>query len=208
MAKAGTVDIHGNEYKTVALRVFELREAHPDWSLVTKLISDEFYVVFKATLCDTDGNVISTGHAEEARDKDDTNRDSAMEVCETSAVGRCLAFASWPGSEIEFDPNIASADEVANAIQKQHEREQGTYMALVNEHWDSVVGIKQLLLDGHFDAALEAWRELGHEVMQGMWKAPTKGGIFTVNERHQITEAAENAAIALRDATSPTTGED
>jgi len=213
VSKPGTINIHGNEYKTVALRVHELRAEKPDWSLITELITDEFYVVFKATLFDENDRVISTGHAEEARDKDATNRDSALEVCETSAVGRCLAFASWPGSELEFDPNIASADEVGGAIRKQIEREAGDYMLAVDEHWTSVVFIKRFLAgddetDSNPEAALEAWRELGHEQMERLWKAPTKGGIFTIEERKQLNAASEQEATNRRLEKEAKTGEE
>jgi hypothetical protein len=54
-----------------------------------------------------------TGHAFERADASRINATSYLEVCETSAIGRALAAASYGGSE------FASADEVANAITEQ-----------------------------------------------------------------------------------------
>lgn len=196
MSKSGTVNIGGNEYKTVALRVYELREEHPDWTLLTKIISNEFSVVMKATLRNEVGITIATGHAQEDYSKDDTNESSALEVCETSAVGRCLAFASWPGSELEFDPNIASADEVSGAIRKEIEKRQGNYMADVFTYWPEITNIKQHIAEERNDAALEEWRELGEDVMIKLWRAPTKGGCFSIAEKKALNDASEAQVAA------------
>lgn len=113
----GTVNIKGKEYQTVALRVKQFRDEHPDWSILTKVINlDTFFedlVICKTQICDESGKVLSEGHAEEKRGSSQINQTSALENCETSAVGRALAFLGYGGSE------IASADEVANAINQQ-----------------------------------------------------------------------------------------
>jgi len=110
----GTVNIHGKEYKTVALRIEEFRQAHPDWTINTVLVeADERIVVMRGEVIDADGRLIASGYAEENRTSSSINRTSALENCETSAVGRALAFFGLAGSE------IASADEVANAIHHQ-----------------------------------------------------------------------------------------
>ena len=57
---------------------------------------------------------IYTGHAEEVYDSSMINKTSALENCETSAIGRALASAGFGGTE------FASADEVANAISQQN----------------------------------------------------------------------------------------
>lgn len=110
----GTVMIHGREYETVASRVQKFREKHGlELSIETELISaDEKTVVMKATIS-KDDHVIATGHAEESRTASTINRTSALENCETSAIGRALAAFGLAGTE------FASADEVAQAISKQ-----------------------------------------------------------------------------------------
>ena len=191
--KPGQVNIHGRVYDTVARRVQMMREEHPDWTIKTKVVvNNEFRVMVKASLYDEGFRLISTGYAEEDRSKDETNETAAVEVCETSAVGRCLAFALWPGSET--DPQIASGDEVAGAIKKEQEKLAGIYIAKVHEHWDSIVAIKQFLLEDNIPAAREAYEELGRDDMMALWKAPTKGGIFTTEERRKMKEGQSEGA--------------
>ena len=55
-----------------------------------------------------------TGHAEEVVGSSQINKTSAVENCETSAVGRCLGFLN-----IGLVGSIATADEVSNAIHQQ-----------------------------------------------------------------------------------------
>ena len=111
----GIVNIRGREYMTVALRVQNFREAHPDWSIVTQIVHrDENEVVMVATILNDQGRILATGHAEEKRKASQINSTSALENCETSAIGRALAGAGFGGSE------FASANEVQNAIQQQN----------------------------------------------------------------------------------------
>lgn len=115
MAEKRTVNIHGKEYETVASRVQKFREKYKGLSIVTELLErDESTVVMKASIV-ADGVVIATGHAEESRTTSQINKTSAVENCETSAIGRALAAFGLAGTE------FASADEVANAISQQGE---------------------------------------------------------------------------------------
>ena len=115
------VTIHGKEYLTVAERVNKIHKDYKGMISITtecKTCTDEKAMV-KATVIiyeDSDaGDVgrIFTGHAFERADASRINATSYLEVCETSAIGRALAAASYGGSE------FASADEVANAITEQ-----------------------------------------------------------------------------------------
>lgn len=111
---SGTVEIHGRLYETVALRVRKFREAHPDWTLKTSIIDRGVDVVtMLAEITDETGRLRATGHAEEYRKASQINRTSALENCETSAIGRALACLGLGGTE------FASADEVANALSQQ-----------------------------------------------------------------------------------------
>lgn len=116
--KEGIVKIHGKEYKTVALRVNEFREAHnTEFALVSEILQvDDAKVLMKATIFDIRGDVpkpVATGHAEEYRNASKINKTSALENAETSAFGRALACFGVGGTE------FASANEVQNAIIKQ-----------------------------------------------------------------------------------------
>ena len=107
-----TVDIHGKQYETVASRVERFRK-EKDYGINTVLLqNDETLVVMKATIKDGD-RIVACGHAEEKRASSQINRTSALENCETSAIGRALACLGYIGTE------FASADEVAQAIHQQ-----------------------------------------------------------------------------------------
>lgn len=115
MTDTGIVNIHGKEYKTVAKRVDEFRKEHKqELGIQTNLVSiDERTVVIKAEIINKEGFVIATGYAEENRQSSTINKTSALENCETSAIGRALANFGLAGGE------YASADEVAQAISRQ-----------------------------------------------------------------------------------------
>ena len=115
MKDTGIVNIHGKEYKTVAKRVDEFRKEHgTKLAIITSIVSiDEKMVVMKAEISDENLRVIATGFAEENRQASQINRTSALENCETSAIGRALANVWLGGCE------YASADDVPNAINQQ-----------------------------------------------------------------------------------------
>jgi len=119
MSANGVVNIHGKDYKTVALRVSEFREEFSikdGWSVTADVVKDEDgIIVVKAYIKDQNDRVIATGLAEERRGTSQINRTSALENCETSAIGRALAAAGYGGSD------YASANEVENAIHQQSE---------------------------------------------------------------------------------------
>lgn len=119
MAKtSGIVSIHGKDYATVAFRLQCFRELHPNGHITTSLESDDgTTIVMKCLIFISDYDTlhpISSGWAEEVRGSSNINKTSALENCETSAVGRALGFAGFGSAE-----SIASADEVAIAIERQ-----------------------------------------------------------------------------------------
>ena len=145
MKDTGIVNIHGKEYKTVAKRVDEFRKEHgTKLSIITSIVSaDEKMIVMKAEISDESQRVIATGYAEEKRDASQINRTSALENCETSAIGRALANFGLGGGE------YASADEVANAISQQNQQQpKKTYTKLnfdeIRETLDSIDDEKSL----------------------------------------------------------------
>ena len=194
---SGTVKIHGKEYKTVALRIQEFREKHPDFAIQTELVeANDMLVIVKATIACA-GQVIATGYAEEVRTASKINRTSALENAETSAVGRALAFFGLGGSE------IASADEVANAITQQSSqasKEDMEKLIAHNEAWrnnsGSIYFIKEYINmdEPKWDNVAEAWGEISNEDKQALWLAPSKGGVFTTAERAALKSDEFNAA--------------
>lgn len=114
----GIVNIHGRQYKTVALRVAEFREKYPietGWAIITDIVrADDQACVVKAEILNEKGATVATGYAEENRSSKGINSTSALENAETSAIGRALAAAGFGGDE------YASADEVANTIKQEN----------------------------------------------------------------------------------------
>jgi hypothetical protein len=99
-------------YETVAQRLERFWTDHPGGKVITELLeAGSNYWIFKATIYKKadDLNPISTGHAHEVIGASQINKTSALEVCETSAVGRALALAGYHGSQ------IASLDEITRA---------------------------------------------------------------------------------------------
>ena len=184
--KAGVVNIHGKEYLTVAYRVNEFRKDHPDWTIETQLIfQDEEKVIMKALILDGD-RLLATGYAEEVRSASKINATSALENCETSALGRCLAALGYTGTE------YASADELVGALNQQSSQEHVEYMNLVRQEWASIHAVKQFLAEEvpNIDAAREAFKELPEDTQMKLWRAPTKGGVLTTHERKLLKEGA------------------
>lgn len=70
------------------------------------LVDDGHRVVVKAIITNQNGIVIGSGMAEEIRGEGHVNKTSALENCETSAVGRALASIGLSGGE------YASANEM------------------------------------------------------------------------------------------------
>lgn len=182
----GVVTIHGLEYQTVALRVTHFREAHPDWTIETKVLDPGLHIIMRATIKDETGRVISTGHAEEERGEGTINQTSAIENCETSAVGRALAFYNYPG---QF---LRSADEMSDALISQSmktvQKDFGMRMAIIRtpEMLQKIMDLKDQLADLNYHAAVEIVQSMNEEQVNALRLAPTKGGIMTTAEIEQF----------------------
>jgi len=69
----------------------------------------------------------------------------------------------------------------ADTLKQANEKEEYDNLVMANQ--DSVNAIKQGIADQDLSTASEAWSELSTEVKEGLWKAPTKGGCFSTEER-------------------------
>lgn len=115
----------GKEYAEVPQRVTAFRKLYPNGSLTSELVmyQDGVFIV-KATACDEEGRILGTGLAYEKEGSTFINKTSALENCETSAWGRCLAACGIIGGD-----SIASAEEVLNAQKQQNKMEEDTKKA-------------------------------------------------------------------------------
>lgn len=188
MSETGIVTISGREYLTVARRLKDFWDKHPDWAIATKIIESAQTVRVRAVIKDETGRVRATGHAEEDRDTGNINKTSAIENCETSAVGRALGVVGFTGSA------VASAEEMEAALEKQKELPIIDHVDKVREHFESIYAIKAEIAQENWSAAYEAWHEIPADDMRILWRAPSKGGIFTTAERAAMKSNAWNEA--------------
>ena len=127
-----SVNIHGKQYRTVAERInlFYERFGKMHTQIITEIVKDDGNIIqVKATInvddrrdvratdeIDSAVSLLGTGYAEEDRSKGRINSTSALENCETSAIGRALASIGLGGEE------YASANEVENAKYQQEQK--------------------------------------------------------------------------------------
>jgi len=110
--KDKAIQFKGKEYVLVSDRVNYFNETYPNGSIQTQLISEpkDDMVVVKAIVCpDIKEQRAFTGYSQ-AKWSDSSsfvNKTSALENCETSAVGRALAFMG-----IGVIDSVASIDEI------------------------------------------------------------------------------------------------
>lgn len=113
-----TLSIHGKEYVTVSERVraFRTFKKYEGWGIEIEWIKimDGNDVCCIAKVKDEQGRVRSMGTAQETKTTTSINSTSYVENCETSAVGRALAFLG-----LGIDESLSSASEVSNAIKGQ-----------------------------------------------------------------------------------------
>lgn len=102
------------DHVTVNQRVMEFWQDHPEGRLETTLLSQkDGAVTVKAEVYGhkDDPKPLATGHAYEREDSCEINASSALENCETSAVGRALAIAGY-----EIKKVVASKEEIKQAL--------------------------------------------------------------------------------------------
>ena len=191
----GIIKIHNKEYKTVALRVNEFIASpkHEGWAIETQLItahsadgiaqSDE-YIVMKAVLRDDQDRVRGTGYAEELRGSTNINKTSALENCETSAIGRALAAIGFAGTE------YASANEVSQAVIQQATIDIVEHNELVRDHIETISLAKEHIANEEYALAKGCLDDLDQEVKEKLWRAPSRGGMWTTAER-KIMQSTE-----------------
>lgn len=112
-----SIKIHDKDYFPVVERVKELRtnEKYKGFAIDTEIVQqDDDSVTIKARIYDGE-NLVSSGIANERRSWSKINAKSMVENCETSAVGRALAFLN-----IGVTDDIASAEEMKD-VEETHD---------------------------------------------------------------------------------------
>ena len=188
----GVISIRGKLYKTVALRVSEFRKEHTTWSIRTEIIDrTDASVLIRAEVLDETGRMLADGYAEEDRESSSINRTSAVENCQTSAIGRALASLGYVGSEFASEEEIAAA-KVQSTMKEEYVRMVAHTQALI-ENYGVVMAIKAAIAEEvsqlpaaersvHIEDAARSWFDLSPDTQGALYRAPTKGGVFTTSE--------------------------
>ena len=137
----GVTQRGGKKYTMVSVRVEAFRKAFGmDYGIETEIISyTGDNVIAKAVIKNKDGMIIGSGYAEEIRGSSNVNKTSAIENCETSAVGRALASIGLHGGQ------YASINEVEQAQQKEVTiDEKAFWQNFADKRIAEVQGIKDL----------------------------------------------------------------
>lgn len=110
----GVTQRGGKQYTEVAKRVEAFRTTFGgEYGINTELLhNDGKTVIVKAVVTDEYGHIIGSGLAEEIRNSSNITKTSAVEVCETSAIGRALASMGLHGGQ------YASANEMDGVARK------------------------------------------------------------------------------------------
>jgi hypothetical protein len=118
-----------SKYSTVAERLAQFHTDYPDGRIVTHIsdiagdIGKTRWVV-KATIYLTgddqrNGIPKASGHAFEVDGTGGANATSALENCESSAIGRALMVAGYSMSKDPSNPTLASREEIEKVIRAE-----------------------------------------------------------------------------------------
>lgn len=89
---------------------------------------------------------------------------------------------------------IYAGEDLPEAAIKSEQEKSAEYDELCMNHIDSLNCIRESLISSDYSTAKEAWNELSEEIRIALWKAPTKGGWFTTEERAKMKSPEWSAA--------------
>lgn len=86
------LNLKGKEYLQVADRLIWFREEHPDWQIVTAIMSvDDKRCIVQAMICNEKGERRASAH----KCEDQKHFPDYIEKAETGAIGRALALCGY-----------------------------------------------------------------------------------------------------------------
>lgn len=111
-------NIKGKDYAEVKEKVKAFRKVYPEGGISTKIVSfDEEHCVVKAEVFNDVGSLLASGHAQEKM-ATTKFKDSILEVCETSAIGRALAALGFG-----IKDSFASAENMQQVADRDEKRD-------------------------------------------------------------------------------------
>lgn len=149
------------DYIMVNERIIEFYSKYPEGKIETEILSNESgQIILKASVYKRyeDNMPSATGHAMEKEGNSFINKNSHVENCETSAVGRALALLG-----LSIKKSIASYEEVANAKLQQEGNKGQEEEKLLKEVKDLYIEMKGTV-EG-FKEFIDSMKEKGHSLL-------------------------------------------
>lgn len=111
----------GKKYTQVVHRMEAFRKYFGfEYTVMTEIVVDTTSrVVMVAKILNREGMIVGTGHAEEIRGQGYVNKTSALENCETSAIGRALSAIGLSGGEYASSNEMEGVERKSNAMAQQ-----------------------------------------------------------------------------------------
>lgn len=146
------IDIDGKKYTTVAKRNEVLRKHLGfDVQILTDYLNiDANSVVFTAKISvyrDGQWQLVATGFSEEIRNANEFNKSSALEIAETSAIGRALANLGLMGGEFASLNEMSSKTNLTSRANEQlikHTRDMIRQAGLVEKNILASISVKDI----------------------------------------------------------------
>lgn len=138
-----------------------------------QVIGDRVYVKATAQISDGKDAINTTAFAREPLIK--KGMDDSQITGAASSYARKYALNGL----LLIDDN-KDADSHAKVDDKEE------YENLVKLNEATINAVKVALADGDYSTAKEAWHEIAQETQVALWRAPSKGGCFTTQERKQM----------------------
>jgi len=122
--KVGVSQRGGKKYTEVFVRVEQFRMAFGEtMGIDTEILVDDGQRVVIKAIVTHEGNIVGSGMAEEIRGSSRVNQTSAIENCETSAIGRALASLGLHGGSYASANEIAAVQRKEKAMEEQKQPE-------------------------------------------------------------------------------------
>lgn len=146
-----------------------------------EIVGDRVYVKATAIFTDGENNIAVYAFARESLVK------KGMDESQITGAASSYARKYALNGLLLIDDN-KDADS-SKAIDEAEE-----YKAIVTKHKATVDAVKFALSNSDYSTAKEAWQELTQEEQVALWKAPSKGGCFTTEERSKMKSTEWSSA--------------
>jgi hypothetical protein len=148
-------------------------------------VGGRVYVKATVSLSSGSGNVSTTAFARESETKkgmDDSQiTGAASSYARKYALNGLFCIDDTKDSDATNQHDQPSGSAVLSGSQQPTAHNE--YDELVDKLYNSIQAIKTGIKINDLVMAKEAWDELTDEEKEGIWKAPSKGGVFTTQER-------------------------